>query len=92
MDVYTRLTCSYIYCSWEVTTLGHRTLVEIDPALLDSAKDILGTTTIKETVDRALREVVRTQAIRDHLQQMHTLEGLDLDDADVMAQAWRPAT
>jgi Arc/MetJ family transcription regulator len=72
--------------------MGYRTLVEIDPELLDSAKDILGTATIKETVDRALREVVRTKAIRDHLVQMHTLEGLDLDDPDVMAQAWRPAT
>ena len=72
--------------------MGHRTLVEIDPELLDSAKDILGTTTIRETVDRALREVVRTRAIRDHLALMHTLEGLDLDDPDVMAQAWRPAT
>jgi Arc/MetJ family transcription regulator len=72
--------------------MGHRTLVEIDPELLDNVKDILGTTTIKETVDRALREVVRTNAIRDHLVQMHTLEGLDLDDPEVMAQAWRPAT
>lgn len=72
--------------------MGHRTLVEIDPELLDSARAILGTTTIKETVDRALREVVRTKAIREHLTQMHTLEGLDLDDPDVMAQAWRPAT
>jgi len=72
--------------------MGHRTLVEIDPELLDSAKDILGTATIKETVDRALREVVRTKAIRDHLVQMHSFEGLDLDDPDVMAQAWRPAT
>jgi Arc/MetJ family transcription regulator len=72
--------------------MGRRTLVEIDPELLDSAKDILGTATIKETVDRALREVVRTKAIRDHLVQMHTLEGLDLDDPEVMAQAWRPAT
>ena len=72
--------------------MGHRTLVEIDPELLESAKDVLGTATIKETVDRALREVVRTKAIRDHLVQMHTLEGLDLDDPDVMAQAWRPAT
>jgi Arc/MetJ family transcription regulator len=72
--------------------MGHRTLVEIDPELLDSARDILGTTTIKETVDRALREVVRTEAIREHLARMHTLEGLDLDDPEVMAQAWRPAT
>jgi Arc/MetJ family transcription regulator len=70
--------------------MGHRTQVEIDPALLDRAKEILGTTTIGETVDQALREVVRTEAIRDHLRQMHTLEGLDLDDSELMAQAWRP--
>jgi Arc/MetJ family transcription regulator len=70
--------------------MGHRTQVEIDPALLERAKEILGTTTIGETVDQALREVVRTEAIRDHLRQMHALEGLDLDDSELMAQAWRP--
>jgi|Tabmets5t2r1_1033131.scaffolds.fasta_scaffold13902_4 Arc/MetJ family transcription regulator len=69
-----------------------RTLVEIDPELLDAAKSSLGTTTIKDTVDRALREVVRQQVTREHLRDMHTLDGLDLDDPEVMALAWRPAT
>jgi Arc/MetJ family transcription regulator len=69
-----------------------RTLVEIDPDLLDAAKSFLGTTTIKDTIDAALREIVRSQVTREHLRDMHTLEGLDLDDAEVMAQAWRPAT
>ncbi len=68
-----------------------RTLVEIDPELLEAAKASLGTTTIKETIDRALREVVRAEVTGEHLRQMHTLEGLDLDDPDVMARAWRPA-
>jgi Arc/MetJ family transcription regulator len=69
-----------------------RTLVEIDPELLDAAKSFLGTTTIKDTIDRALREIVRTQVTGEHLRDMHTLEGLDLDDPEVMAHAWRPAT
>jgi Arc/MetJ family transcription regulator len=69
-----------------------RTLVEIDPDLLDAAKSFLGTTTIKETIDRALREIVRVQVTGEHLRHMRTLEGLDLDDPEVMAQAWRPAT
>jgi Arc/MetJ family transcription regulator len=69
-----------------------RTLVEIDPELLDAAKSFLGTTTIKDTIDRALREIVRSQVTGEHLRDMRTLEGLDLDDPEVMAQAWRPAT
>ena len=69
-----------------------RTLVEIDPELLDAAKSFLGTTTIKDTIDRALREIVRSRVTGEHLHDMRTLEGLDLDDPEVMAQAWRPAT
>jgi Arc/MetJ family transcription regulator len=72
--------------------MGRRTLVEIDPELLDAAKSLLGTTTIKDTVDRALREVVRAQVTAEHLRDMRSLEGLDLDDPEVMARAWRPAT
>jgi Arc/MetJ family transcription regulator len=72
--------------------MSRRTLVEIDPDLLDAAKAALGTTTIKDTVDRALREVVRAQVTAEHLHDMRSLEGLDLDDPEVMAQAWRPAT
>ena len=72
--------------------MGRRTLVEIDPDLLDAARSLLGTKTIKDTVDRALREVVRAQVTAEHLRDMRSLQGLDLDDPEVMAQAWRPAT
>jgi Arc/MetJ family transcription regulator len=72
--------------------MTRRTLVEIDVELLEAAKASLGTTTIKDTIDRALREVVRAEITGEHLRQMHTLEGLDLDDPAVMEQAWRPAT
>jgi Arc/MetJ family transcription regulator len=69
-----------------------RTLVEIDPELLDAAKSLLGTTTIKDTIDRALREIVRSQVTREHRRDRRTLAGLDLADPEVMAQAWRPGT
>jgi Arc/MetJ family transcription regulator len=72
--------------------MTRRTLVEIDVELLEAAKASLGTTTIKDTIDRALREVVRAEVTEEHLRQMHSLEGLDLDDPAVMERAWRPAT
>lgn len=72
--------------------MTRRTLVEIDVELLEAAKASLGTTTIKDTIDRALREVVRAEVTGEHLQQMHSLEGLDLGDPAVMERAWRPAT
>jgi Arc/MetJ family transcription regulator len=72
--------------------MTRRTLVEIDVELLEAAKASLGTTTIKDTIDRALREVVRAEVTGEHLRQMHSLEGLDLDDPTVMERAWRPAT
>jgi Arc/MetJ family transcription regulator len=65
-----------------------RMLGEIDPDLLDAARSVLGTTTIRDTIDAALREVVRDQAVREHLRDIHTLDGLDLDDPEVMVQAW----
>lgn len=72
--------------------MTRRTLVEIDVELLEAAKASLGTTTIKDTIDRALREVVRAEVTGEHLRQMHSLEGLDLGDPAVMERAWRPAT
>lgn len=41
----------------------HRTTIEIDDALIDEAKRVLGTTTIRATVEEALRRSV--QAGRD---------------------------
>jgi hypothetical protein len=39
-----------------------KTLIDIDPELLEQAQQILGTTTKKNTVNTALREVVRRWA------------------------------
>lgn len=64
-------------------------LVDIDDGLLSEAKEILGTKTMKETVDVALREVLARALRRRHIQQLITMEGLDLDDPEVMKGAWR---
>ncbi len=52
------------------------TTVAIDKDLLNEAKDVLGTPTVRATVDRALREVVLR---RRQLTALDTLAGLELD-------------
>lgn len=42
-----------------------KTLIEIDPDKLSRVQEILGAKTKRETVDRALDEVIRVQAARD---------------------------
>ncbi len=40
-----------------------KTTLEIDKQLLDSARNILGTKSIKETVDQGLRSILRQEAL-----------------------------
>lgn len=64
-------------------------LVDIDDATLDKARAALGTSTIRETVDRALTQAVAAQRRRDMVEWLRA-DGLpDLRDPDVMASAWR---
>ncbi|MDE0171503.1 MAG: type II toxin-antitoxin system VapB family antitoxin [bacterium] len=64
-------------------------LIDIDDGLLAEASEILGTTTMKETVNEALSEVRRAELRRQLVVQLSTMEGLDLDNDEVMASAWR---
>ncbi|MDH4117227.1 MAG: type II toxin-antitoxin system VapB family antitoxin [Acidimicrobiia bacterium] len=64
-------------------------LVDIDDALLDEATRILGAATMKEAVNRSLEEVVLAARRRRHADRLATMDGLDLDDPQVMAGAWR---
>jgi Arc/MetJ family transcription regulator len=66
-----------------------KTTLEIDDAALAYAQRILGTHGIKDTVDAALREVRVQDARRRLIEQLRTLDGLDVDDPDLMRQAWR---
>ena len=44
-----------------------KTLIDIDPEKLARVQEILGAKTKRETVDRALDEVIRIQAARDEM-------------------------
>jgi len=70
--------------------MAHRkTSVVIDEELLAAAQKLLGARTVRETLERALLEVVRRQARQEEVRALATMEGMDLADATVMAGAWR---
>ncbi len=65
----------------------HKASLEVDPAKVAAAMEILGTKTLADTVDAALSEVIK-------LRQRTTLVELlfspgKLDDPDVLSGAWR---
>ncbi len=64
-------------------------LVDIDDELLDAATEVLGASTMKETVNRSLEEVVLAARRRRHADRLRMMRDLDLDDPEVMAGAWR---
>jgi Arc/MetJ family transcription regulator len=64
-------------------------LVDIDDRLLDEAAEVLGASTMKDTVNRALGEVVVAARRRRHADRLSRMEGLDLDKPKVMSKAWR---
>lgn len=66
-----------------------KTSFEIDTAKVEQAKEILGTTTLTETVDAALSEVAKLRQRRDLVELLFTPDALQLDDPDVMSGAWR---
>ena len=66
-----------------------KTTLLLDEDLLDEARAVLGTDGIKATIDRALREVVAMDARLKVIEQLRTMDGLDLDKPEVMEQAWR---
>lgn len=64
-------------------------LVDIDDDVLAAARAALATTTIKETVNRALAESAAVAARRRFLERMIAHGLPDLDDPGVTAGAWR---
>ena len=66
-----------------------KTSVEINEELLDSVRRFLATSTVKETVERAFQEIVRREARREEIESLRTMRGMDLNDPEVMAGAWR---
>ena len=62
-------------------------LVDIDDSLLREAQQLLGAETMKETVNRALGEVIDLDRRRRLLDRMSTGKGVDLSD-ETMRAAW----
>ena len=67
----------------------HKTTLMLDDAKLRRARKVLGTKGIRDTIDRALDEVLALDARRRLVERLRTMKGLDLDNAEVMAGAWR---
>ena len=66
-----------------------KTSVDIDDDLIEQVRSVLGTSSIKETIDSALREVLRVDARRQEVRALTGMDGMDLANKDVMAKAWR---
>ena len=66
-----------------------KTSVEIDEDLVEKVRQLLGTDTLKDTIEGALLSVVRDRARRAEVKALQDMEGMDLNDAKVMARAWR---
>ncbi len=67
----------------------HRTTLVLDDRKLAKVRKLLGTKGIKETIERALDEIIAFEARRRVVDQLARMEGLDLDKPEVMARAWR---
>lgn len=63
--------------------------MDIDDELLAEARELLGARTIRETVNRSLREVVRLAAARRDLERLAGPLGDRLRDEEIMGEAWR---
>lgn len=75
-----------IYSTYMAT---RKTSLEIDVELLDEVRRALGTTTLKETVEEAFLEVLRERARREEIEALRSMSGMELDDPEAMAGAWR---
>lgn len=65
------------------------TTVEIDEAKFAEARRVLGTRSLRETVERSFDEVLARDAREKTIERLRTMKGLDLDKPEVMAKAWR---
>jgi Arc/MetJ family transcription regulator len=66
-----------------------KTLVDLDEELLAETQEILGTSTKKDTINAAMREVVRRAAARKLIELGHAGAYADLLDPEIAERAWR---
>lgn len=63
-------------------------LVEINDDDLKKAQELLGAATIRETVERALKEVIAAEAGRRHIELLKTGYLEPMADKEFRRQAW----
>lgn len=68
--------------------MRHRTTIQLDEKKLARARRLLGTRGIRDTVERALDEVIVLELRKKAVEQLRSMEGLELDDPQVVARAW----
>ena len=73
----------------DILRLVTKRLIDIDDALLEQAREITGAATMKETVNSALLQTVKADIRLRHAQRLANLDGTDLADEEIMANAWR---
>ena len=66
-----------------------KTSVEINEDLLTAVQRVLSTATLKDTIEKAFREVLRAEARREEVEALSAMRGMDLSDENVMSRAWR---
>lgn len=88
--MYDILNLYFKICSWGLSVVSSRkTSVVIDEDLLEAVQTVLDTKTVKDTIERAFIEVLRAKARQEEIEALASLQGMDLDDDEVMAGAWR---
>lgn len=66
-----------------------KTSFEVDFAKVDTVRSILGTTTLTDTVDVALEEVIKLRQRQRLAELLFASDELQLGDSEAMAGAWR---
>lgn len=65
-----------------------KTTLSVDDELVEQARQVLGTRSLKDTVDRALESVIAAHARQALVRRLETQDGLDLGNTEVMDRAW----
>ena len=70
---------------------GHerKTTIAVDRRAAREAQDELGTSTLVETVNAALREIAARSSRRRFVERLSQHKDIELDDPSVMRSAWR---
>lgn len=70
------------------STVRRRVTVRIDDDVMFQVAGILGTIGASATVNAALHHVLVADARQKPIEQLRTMDGLDLDKSEIMAGAW----